>query len=116
MPTPAASPRFFLDVQSSFTGKAWRDRLDGKGQMLALALAQRAGLPDLLARVLAGRGVAPEEADAFLNPTIRHFMPDPSRLTDMDAAAERLADAVTGRESVAIFGDYDVDGATRRDR
>ncbi|MDQ0393099.1 single-stranded-DNA-specific exonuclease RecJ [Labrys monachus] len=112
MLSPATLPRFFLDVQSSFTGKAWRDRLDGKGQMLALALAQRAGLPDLLARVLAGRGVTPEEADAFLDPSIRHFMPDPSLLRDMDKAAERLADAVMAGEKVAIFGDYDVDGAT----
>ncbi len=80
--------------------------------MQAVALAQRAGQPDLLARVLAGRGVTPEEADAYLTPTVRHYMPDPSRLTDMDAAAERLADAVMRQENVAIFGDYDVDGAT----
>ena len=57
-------------------------------------------------------GVTAEEADAYLAPTLRHYMPDPSRLTDMDKAAERLADAVMARESIAIFGDYDVDGAT----
>jgi single-stranded-DNA-specific exonuclease len=112
MQAGSTSARFFLDVQSSFTGKAWRERLDSQGQMQAVALAQRAGQPDLLARVLAGRGVTPEEAEAFLAPTVRHYMPDPSRLTDMDAAAERLADAVTQQEKIAIFGDYDVDGAT----
>ena len=112
MPTPAAPPRFFLDVKSSFTGKAWQDRLDSQGQMQAMALAQRADLPDLLSRILAGRGVKPQEAEAFLNPTLRHYMPDPLTLTDMDKAAGRLAVAVTAGESVAIFGDYDVDGAT----
>jgi single-stranded-DNA-specific exonuclease len=39
-------------------------------------------------------------------------MPDPSIFRDMDKAAERLADAVETGEQVAIFGDYDVDGAT----
>ena len=112
MPTPAAPPRFFLDVKSSFTGKAWQDRLDSQGQMQAMALAQRADLPDLLSRILTGRGVKPLEAEAFLNPTLRHYMPDPLTLTDMDKAAGRLAAAVTAGEKVAIFGDYDVDGAT----
>jgi single-stranded-DNA-specific exonuclease len=69
-------------------------------------------MPELLARVLAGRGVAPEQAQPFLDPSIKRLMPDPSTLTDMDAAAARLADVVTRGEKVAIFGDYDVDGAT----
>jgi single-stranded-DNA-specific exonuclease len=77
-----------------------------------LAIAQQHGLPELLARVLAGRGVAVEEVESFLDPTIRRLMPDPSVLTGMDAAASRIADAVERREQVAVFGDYDVDGAT----
>ncbi|MFC2248685.1 single-stranded-DNA-specific exonuclease RecJ [Labrys portucalensis] len=112
MQSSVSPPRYFLGVQSSFTGKAWRERLDAQGQMQAMTLAQRSGQPDLLARILAGRGVTVEEADAYLAPTLRHYMPDPSRLTDMDKAAERLADAVMARENIAIFGDYDVDGAT----
>lgn len=104
--------RAFLGVERSFTGKAWRDRLDGSMAMQALAIAQRHGLPELLARILAGRGVTAETAEAFLDPSIRRHMPDPSALTDMEFAASRLARAVVNRERVAIFGDYDVDGAT----
>lgn len=104
--------RFFLGVERSATGRAWRDRLDERGQARALAIAQRHGLPELLARVLAGRGVEPDAALAFLEPSIKSLMPDPYTLTDMEAACRRIADAVTRGESIAIFGDYDVDGAT----
>jgi single-stranded-DNA-specific exonuclease len=62
--------------------------------------------------VLAGRGVSAEDASAFLDPTLKSLMPDPSTLTDMDRLADRLADAVAAEETVAIFGDYDVDGAS----
>jgi single-stranded-DNA-specific exonuclease len=75
-------------------------------------MAQRHQIPDLLSRVLAGRGVNADEAPAFLAPSLRSLMPDPSVLTDMDAVAERIADAIMSGEKVAIFGDYDVDGAT----
>jgi single-stranded-DNA-specific exonuclease len=77
----------------------------------ALAIAQTHGVPDVLARVLAGRGIAVGDTPAFLAPRLRELMPDPHTLTDMEAAAARLADAVERRETVAIFGDYDVDGA-----
>lgn len=75
-------------------------------------MAQALGLPDALARTLAGRGVTLAGAETFLEPTLRALMPDPSVLRDMDAAAERIAAAVLKREHVAVFGDYDVDGAT----
>jgi single-stranded-DNA-specific exonuclease len=104
--------RFFLGVERSATDRAWRDRLDERGAARALAIAQRHGMPELLARVLAGRGVEAEAAEAFLDPTVRALMPDPHVLSDMQPAAERLADAVGRGECVAIFGDYDVDGAT----
>jgi len=83
-----------------------------RGVARATTITQRLGIDELLARVLAGRGVEAEGAEAFLDPTIKQLMPDPHVLTDMQAAAARLADAVTRGESVAIFGDYDVDGAT----
>ncbi|HEU5016616.1 MAG TPA: single-stranded-DNA-specific exonuclease RecJ [Pseudolabrys sp.] len=102
----------FLGVTRSATGRAWRDRLDARGQTRALAIAQRHGLPELLARVLAGRGIGAEEAESFLDPSLRRLLPDPYNLTDMEGAANRLADAILAGESVAIFGDYDVDGAT----
>ena len=104
--------RFFLGVAQSASGRAWRDRLDARGQARALTIAQRSGVPELLARVLAGRGVEPEAVEAYLDPSIKRLMPDPQGLTDMQAATARLAQAVTRQESVAIFGDYDVDGAT----
>jgi single-stranded-DNA-specific exonuclease len=112
LPLPRAEESAFLGVERSATDKIWRDRLDPRGAAQALTIAQRHAMPELLARVLAGRGVAPEEAQPFLDPSIKRLMPDPSTLTDMDAAAARLADAVTRGEKVAIFGDYDVDGAT----
>jgi single-stranded-DNA-specific exonuclease len=104
--------RFFLGVERSVCGRAWRDRLDARGQARALAIAQRHGLPELLARVLAGRGVEADAVEAFLDPTIKRLMPDPHTLTGMEAAAIRIAEAITRQEKIAIFGDYDVDGAT----
>ncbi len=102
----------FLSVARSLTGRRWADRLDAAGQREALAIAQTHGLGEMLSRVLAGRGVAVADVEGFLEPRLRELMPDPSTLRDMDAAVERLASAVRKRESVAIFGDYDVDGAT----
>jgi single-stranded-DNA-specific exonuclease len=107
-----SSERFFLGIEHSVTGRAWRDRLDERGNARALTIAQRLGIPELLARVLAGRGVEVEEAEAFLDPTIKRLLPDPHTLTEMQAASVRIAYAIERGESVAIFGDYDVDGAT----
>lgn len=102
----------FLGVATSATGKAWRDRLDVRATSRALAIAQRHQLPEMLARVLAGRGVDLDAIPDFLDPTIRRLMPDPFKLTDMEVAAKRIAQAAMNGERVAIFGDYDVDGAT----
>ncbi len=106
-----ANPRNFLNVDKSVLGRAWRDALDLEAQGRAQALTQLWGYPDILSRVLAARGVAPQDAAAYLAPTLRDLMPDPSTLQGMDAAVTRLADAIGRRETVAIFGDYDVDGA-----
>jgi single-stranded-DNA-specific exonuclease len=102
----------FLGVSHSATGKLWRDRLDPRGAARALAIGQRHQLPEMLARVLAGRDVEIEAVEDFLDPTIRKLLPDPYTVTQMEAAARRIADAATRGEQVAIFGDYDVDGAT----
>jgi single-stranded-DNA-specific exonuclease len=104
--------RLFLGVENSATGRAWRDRLDERGAARALAIAQRHELPELLARILAGRNVEPDGVEAFLDPTVKRLMPDPYVLTAMKEASQRIADGVTRGESIAIFGDYDVDGAT----
>src|ERR1700739_3398470 len=129
--------RLFLGVETSATGRAWRDRLDERGAARALAIAQHHALPELLARIIAGRNVETNAVDAFLDPTIKRAMPDPLVLTAMKEAAERIGGAAVGAANradfgghggdgggagmrdagmrpgaVAIFGDYDVDGAT----
>ncbi|KKB80981.1 single-stranded DNA exonuclease [Devosia soli] len=104
--------RNFLDVSQSVLGRAWVDRLDIAGSRLATAISQRTGISDIVARILAGRGVELDAAEAYLEPTIRNLMPDPSTLTQMDDLATRLAQAVADNESIALFGDYDVDGAS----
>ena len=107
----AEGPGYFLDVRQSATRRAWRDRLSPDMARMGAAIARQNELPDLLGRILAGRGVRPETCTQFLDPTLRALMPDPASLTDMDAAAARIADAVRGGQRIAIFGDYDVDGA-----
>jgi single-stranded-DNA-specific exonuclease len=109
---PVEAPHAFLGVAHSLTGKLWRDRLDARGTARALAIAQRYQLPEMLARVLAGRDVEIDAVEDFLDPTIRKLMPDPSTVTQMETAARRIADAALKGEKLAIFGDYDVDGAT----
>ncbi len=104
------SQHAFLNVLTSATGRLWLSRL--ADDRTALTLAQRLGLPEVIGRILAARGVSLSEADANLSPSLRTSLPDPSVFKDMDAAAERLAEAVRSGEQIAIFGDYDVDGAT----
>ena len=103
--------RFFLGIRNSVTGQKWMDRLGPREANIALAIAQHHGISDLVSRVLAGRGVSVEGAPEFIDPSLRNLMPDPAMLTDMNKAANRIADAIMRRETVAIFGDYDVDGA-----
>lgn len=101
----------FLNVASSARGLVWRERLEPTAALMATAISQRYGLPELLGRVLAARGVTLDEVPTVLDPTLKALMPDPSTVTDMDKAARRVADAIMAREPIAIFGDYDVDGA-----
>src|SRR5262249_8077175 len=109
---PIEVQQAFRGVTRSATGKLWRDRLDARGQARALAIVQRYQLPEMLARVLAGRDVEIDAVEDFLDPTIRKLMPDPFTVTQMEAAAKRIADAAVRGEKIAIFGVYDVDGAT----
>ena len=62
--------------------------------------------------MLAKRGVAPQDADAFLAPTLKDLLPDPRSLRDMEKATARILTAVKARQKIAIFADYDVDGGT----
>jgi single-stranded-DNA-specific exonuclease len=103
-----------LGVARSLGGRRWLWRHapgDAARDRAGLAIAQRLALPEIVGRLLAGRGIDIEDAAHFLEPTLRALMPDPSLLRDMDTAAARLARAVTQHETVGVFGDYDVDGA-----
>ncbi len=103
-----------LGVARSASGRSWIWRAAAsaaEAERIGLALAEAEALPELVGRVLAGRGVTPDDVGDFLAPTLRRLLPDPSRLADMDRASARLASAVMRRETVGVFGDYDVDGA-----
>ena len=94
----------------SLTGKRWL--LKDADERQALAISQRLNVPEILGRVLADRGLDVEQAPDFLDPKLKTQLPDPLHLKDMDKAAERLSKAIQNAENIAIFGDYDVDGAT----
>jgi single-stranded-DNA-specific exonuclease len=99
-----------LNVSRSATGRRWLGP-SADVERRGLAISQIGGLSALMGVVLAGRGVEPETVGAWLAPTLRDLLPDPSIFRDMDAAADRLAKAALRGEAVAVFGDYDVDGA-----
>jgi single-stranded-DNA-specific exonuclease len=101
----------FLDVAESVSGRAWVSRLDEAQARTAQAMAQRGSASEIVARIIAARGVGLDAAEEYLNPTIRGLMPDPATLADMERLAARLVEAITNNERVALFGDYDVDGA-----
>ncbi len=105
--SPGAGP--LLGVERGLTGRRWIWRR--AEDRVAFGIAQSLGVPDIVGRLLAARGVGIDGAAVFLEPTLRALLPDPSLLIDMDTAAERLADAVAAAETVGVFGDYDVDGA-----
>ena len=97
-------------IQRSLTGRRWS--FAAVDERLAVALSQREGIPDIVGRVLADRGVALEEAAGWLDPRLRDMLPDPDSLIDMAVAADSIVQAIRTGEQIAIFGDYDVDGAT----
>lgn len=99
-----------LGVSRSASGQAWRFRCEDDTQVKKLA--QSCELDDLTARLLAGRGVKSDQVDAFLAPSLRHQMPDPSSLADMDKAVGLIVEAVKAKKKIAVFADYDVDGGT----
>jgi single-stranded-DNA-specific exonuclease len=92
-----------LNIQKSATGQPWRWRRSEPGE---------AGLDSLIDELLLARGVGRDDLARHREPKIRDFLPDPSAFRDMEKGASRLADAIEANERVAVFGDYDVDGAT----
>ncbi|MBE2278689.1 MAG: single-stranded-DNA-specific exonuclease RecJ [Rhodobacteraceae bacterium] len=101
----------FLGVERSLSGLRWTGP-SPQTERLAEAMAQDTRLPLPLCRILAGRGISPAEAAAYLQPQLRDLLPDPRRLRDMEKAAARFVAALKAREPIAIFADYDVDGGS----
>lgn len=99
-----------LGVERSACGRCWHWRWGDAG--IAAAIAERLGVPEIVGRLLAQRGIDVDHAPGFLAPRLRDQLPEPSHLRDMEAAVARLVRAVRGGETIGIFGDYDVDGAT----
>ncbi|TNE32634.1 MAG: single-stranded-DNA-specific exonuclease RecJ [Alphaproteobacteria bacterium] len=97
-----------LGVTLSLSGQSWHWR----GGNMAIDSGVAGLENDILSQLLLTRGVAPDDLARHANPTLREFLPDPSAFRDMDAAAERIAQAVLSGESITVYGDYDVDGAT----
>ena len=98
-----------LGVTSSLSGRRWLWRT--AEERIAAGIAQRFAVPEIVSRLLAARGIGIDDAASFLEPTLRALLPDPSVVADMDIAADRIADSVRRGETVAVYGDYDVDGA-----
>jgi single-stranded-DNA-specific exonuclease len=101
----------FLGVAQSLTGRRWIGP-ESEVDRAAEALVQRADLERPVAQVLARRGVEAADAAAFLTPSLRDLLPDPRGLKDMERAATRFLKAVSARERIAVFADYDVDGGS----
>ncbi|MCB2082283.1 MAG: DHH family phosphoesterase, partial [Rickettsiales bacterium] len=95
---------------ASLSGKIWRLKETTERQVETIR--QKQAVPGAVAHLLAARQISPEEAGPYLQPTLRHFLPDPLHLKDMDTAIARTITAITQQQSIAVFGDYDVDGAT----
>ncbi len=101
----------FLGVEQSTTARRWVGpdaALDRHAQMIV----QETGFPNAMANVLARLGVAAADAARFVEPSLRELMPDPLDMKDMEKAARRINDAAIAGQRIAIFADYDVDGAT----
>ena len=108
--TTTVSDKKFLDVERSFSGKRWLERPVNDRE--ALALSQQFQLPDIIGRFLSARGISAEFVDDFLDPKLSSLLPDPTHLLDMQVGVDRIIGAINASEKIAIFGDYDVDGAT----
>ena len=104
----ASAPSSILGIERSLTGRAWRWR----GGNMDLSSSPASLDHDLVTQLLLARGVPHDDVERHRNPSLRAFLPDPSAFRDMDLAAERLAQAVLTGESLTVYGDYDVDGAT----
>jgi single-stranded-DNA-specific exonuclease len=101
---------FALGVEQSLSGQSWYWRTHDPRE--TAAMAQRHDLPEIMARVLNARGTTCATIESVLSPTLREALPDPSIFQDMETGAARVVQAIRNKETIVIFGDYDVDGGT----
>lgn len=99
-----------FEVSQSVLGQAWRAREVDEAE--ATKITQRLRCPQIVGRILSGRGIADADVEGYLDTTLKRHLPDPSSLAGVDKAAKRLAELVQAGGTVGIFGDYDVDGGT----
>ena len=102
--------QYLLGVNHSLCDRFWELKRVDEAQVRALS--NQIGGSDILARLLAGRRIGPDDVDAFLAPKLRDTFPDPASFQDMDKAAEITLDALVAGQRVVCFADYDVDGGT----
>ena len=75
-------------------------------------ISEKYSLSEIIAKLLAIRKSKIDNIDFFLNPKIKNLLPNPMRLKDMKKAVERTYLSIKENDTIGIFGDYDVDGAT----
>lgn len=95
---------------SSILGKKWYEKPADSRE--SLAISQLFDLSPFVGKLLASRQLTTLSASDYLVPTLKQLMPDPSHLKDLDKGVERMIEALTAQQKIAVFGDYDVDGAT----
>ena len=100
----------FSKVESSLTGRRWVG-LPNETLRQGLAISQALQIPEIVSRTIAAQGVTVEEAKSFLDSKIKYLLPDPKSFKDVEKAAKRLISAINKGHKIAIFSDYDVDGA-----
>lgn len=101
----------YLGIEQSLSGRRWIGP-DLETERAAQMMRQQTDLPQAVCQVLARRGVPAIEARGFLDPKLKELLPDPHKLKDMEIAAARFLTAVAGRQRIAVFADYDVDGGS----
>ena len=109
-PSPEQEDRLLFEGAVSLGGRRWK--MGDSNSRLALTLCQRFELSEILGRLLDNRGIDLEKAPDYLKPTLKSLLPDPFHFKDMKKGISRLILALEAKEKIAIFGDYDVDGAT----
>jgi len=97
-------------LNKSSAGKYWKSR--DYNETFISELSRGLKISDFLARLLSSRVNSIQDAEKFLDPKIKSYLPDPSHLRDMKKAVDRMVVAIKSAEKICIFADYDVDGAT----